>query len=71
MAPAGKFGTFHIYRDSQGTWSIRFSAQFDATALPAEPKAADRDVQQLHALLEFVATVGGQTVVALAKEAGR
>ncbi len=62
-----KFGGFYVFRDSKGVWALRFGAQFDATDLPATVGKGSPAATALRDLIEFVATVGDETVAELAK----
>lgn len=56
-----KLGSFYLFKDSRGTWAIRFATQFDATSLPEKSKAGDELVKALEDLIRFVEIVGSET----------
>lgn len=53
-----KLGSFWLFKDSKGAWSIRFGTQFDATDLPAESKPGQPLVKVLADTIHFVQRVG-------------
>lgn len=61
FAHTKKLGSYWLYTDGKGAWSIRFGLQFDATDLPAESKPGDALVQTLADLIRFVQRVGADT----------
>jgi hypothetical protein len=60
-----KFGAFYLFADPKGSWSIRFGAQLDVTAMPARPSKDDPGVVALRGLIEFVNVVGEEMDVQL------
>ena len=61
LANAKKLGAYYLFKDTKGTWALRFGTQFDATDLAETPKAGDATVRVLRELIEFVDEVGEQT----------
>jgi hypothetical protein len=58
-----KFGSFYLFKDSKGTWAIRFGAHFDATELKDTASAGDDLVKNLKDTIFFVNAVGEETDV--------
>lgn len=56
-----KFGSYYLFAESDGSWSIRFADQVDVTTLPDRPAPDDPVVARLRATIEFVDQVGEAT----------
>ena len=54
-------GHFYLFKDTKGTWAIRFGAHFDASELRETSQAGDRHVTTLKDLIYFVNAVGEET----------
>lgn len=61
FAKTKKFGSYYLFTDKQGVWSIRFGTHLDATAMPAQPAKDDPGVLTLRSLIAFVNQVGEET----------
>jgi hypothetical protein len=56
-----KLGSFYLFKDTKGTWAIRFGAHFDATGLKDTSEKGDTLSTTLKDLIYFVNTVGEET----------
>jgi hypothetical protein len=56
-----KFGYFYLFKDSKGTWAIRFGAHFDATDIKDMAGTGDPLVKNLKDTIFFVNVVGEET----------
>jgi hypothetical protein len=56
-----KLGTFYLFKDSKGTWTIRFGARFDATDMKEAPTSEDALVKALKDVIYLVSIVGEET----------
>lgn len=59
-----KFGAFYIFKDSQGTYALRFGVNWDSSLVPT-PAAGPR-VQELKEMIQFVNQVGEEAEKLLA-----
>nr|WP_309689426.1 hypothetical protein [Armatimonas sp.] len=56
-----KLGHFYLFKDTKGTWAIRFGAHFDATGLKDTSEKGDTLSTSLKDLISFVNAVGEET----------
>ena len=56
-----KLGAYYLFKDSKGTWAIRFGAHFDATDLKPTSASGDAPATTLKDMLYFVNQVGEET----------
>ena len=56
-----KLGQFYLFKDTKGTWAIRFSVHFDATGLKDTSEKGDTLSTTLKDLTYFVNAVGEET----------
>lgn len=61
LAKSKKLGSFYLFTEKSGAWSIRFGTDLDLTDLPAESRSGDRLVQRLRDTIDFVDQVGEET----------
>ena len=68
IAITKKLGNFYVYKDTKGTWVIRFGAHFDAGTFSAKPSKNDASVIALKDTIYFVNQVGEEMALELEKE---
>ena len=56
-----KLGHFYLFKDTKGTWALRFGAHFDATGLKDISEKSDTLATTLKDLIFFVNAVGEET----------
>ncbi|WP_309716668.1 hypothetical protein [Armatimonas sp.] len=56
-----KLGQFYLFKDTKGTWALRFGAHFDATGLKDISEKGDTLATTLKDLIFFVNAVGEET----------
>ncbi len=67
IAVTKKLGNFYVYKDTKGTWVIRFGTHFDAGTLSAKPRKTDASVIALKDTIAFVNQVGEEVALELEK----
>jgi hypothetical protein len=58
LSKSKKVGAFYLFKDSKGTWALRFGVHFDATDLKDTAEKGDTLSTTLKDLISFVSTVG-------------
>lgn len=58
LSQSKKLGAFYLFKDSKGTWAIRFGAHFDATDLKDTAEKGDTLSTTLRDMIYFVSNVG-------------
>jgi hypothetical protein len=61
LAKSKKLGAYYLFKDTKGTWAIRFSAHFDAMDLKSTSASGEALVTTLKDMLYFVNQVGEET----------
>jgi hypothetical protein len=61
LGRAKKLGAFYLFKDSKGTWTIRFGVRFDATDMKETPTSGDDLVKAFKDVIYFVNAVGEET----------
>jgi hypothetical protein len=61
LGQSKKLGQFYLFKDSKGTWAIRFGVHFDATDLKDTSEKGDALSTTLKDLIYFVNQVGEDT----------